>query len=430
MFSFLRTSGVLRSQIVYSRMIESRDFLSFYCKMVVIVKVDKIQRYLRDGILSDALQHNKMAFISGPRQCGKSTLGRSLLKSPGNEFTWEQTRFRLAWAKDPEVALEQREPGPVLLDEIHKDRKWKQRIKGFYDVHGDQVRIVVTGSARLDYYRKSGDSLLGRYIPYRLHPFSVGETKEPPTPENWFTRDSKPSYSLQDICRLSGFPEPLLRGSEGHAKRWSRMRLERLLTEDVRDFRNVNDLQALRNLVELIPGRVGSPLSVNSLREDIGVAYATTREWLFVLEALYVCFWVRPFTANLKRALKAEPKIYLFDPLSIENNGAKFENLCACHLLKTCHYWTDLALGEFSLHYFRNKEKEEIDFVVVKDKKIWMLVECKSGDTQPSQTLIKYQGIFKPQFSVQLVLKPGYERHYPAHDTWVMDYETFFARLV
>jgi predicted AAA+ superfamily ATPase len=395
-----------------------------------VPKSSLIKRYLHDGIDGDALAHGKMAFISGPRQCGKSTMGRSLLLSPKNEFNWDQSRFRLAWTKDPEVALEHREPGAVLLDEIHKDRKWKQRIKGFYDVHGEEVPIVVTGSARLDFYRKSGDSLLGRYIPYRLHPFSVGETVAPPEPENWFERSTNTVFPLQDILRLSGFPEPLLRGSEGHAKRWSRLRLERLLTEDVRDFRNISDLHALRNLVELLPERVGSPFSVNSLREDVGVAYATVRDWMLLLESLYVCFFVRPYCGNLKRALRAEPKVYLFDHLPIESPAAKIENLAACHLLKMCHYWTDLALGDFSLHYFRNKEREEIDFVVVKDKKVWMLVECKSGDTRPSKTLTKYQALFRPRYSIQLVSKPAYEKYFPAHSTWVMDYEHFFAKLV
>jgi uncharacterized protein len=391
---------------------------------------ENISRYLHLNILEDALKHHKMAFISGPRQSGKSTLGRALIPSRQNEFNWDQTRFRLAWARGPERALETRGPGPVLLDEIHKDRRWKQRLKGLYDTQGDDLPIIVTGSARLDFYRKGGDSLQGRYLPYRLHPFSIGETITSPTPENWMTRSAKVSFTLRDILSLSGFPEPLLRGSEGHAKRWSRLRLEKLVNEDIRDLRNVSDLHALKTLLELLPARVSSQLSVNSLREDVGVAYATVRDWLLVLESLYVCFTLRPYTGNVKRSLRAEPKLFLYDHLSIENPGARLENVCACHLLKMCQYWTDTAMGEFSLHYFRTKEKEEIDFVVTRDKSPWLLLECKSGMSEPTPVLKKYRELFKPKFCFQLVNKPGFERHYAAHNIWVMDHEKFLARLV
>jgi predicted AAA+ superfamily ATPase len=326
--------------------------------------------------------------------------------------------------------LESRGSGPVLLDEIHKDRRWKQRLKGLYDIQGADLPIIVTGSARLDFYRRGGDSLQGRYLPYRLHPFSVGETASPPTPENWFVASGGTSFPLQDILSLSGFPEPLLRGSQGHAARWSRLRLEKLVNEDIRDFRNVSDIQALKTLVELLPERVGGQLSINSLREDVGVAYATVRDWLAVLESLYVSFTIRPYTGNVKRSLRAEPKLYLYDHLSILSPGARLENACACHLLKACQYWTDLAMGEFSLHYFRTKEKEEIDFVVTRDKAPWLLLECKSGLSEPTAVLKKYREMFKPKFCFQLVNKPGFERHYAAHDLWVMDAERFLARLV
>ncbi len=381
-------------------------------------------------VLNDALAYHKMAFISGPRQSGKSTLGRSLLQASENEFTWDQTRFRTAWAKDPEVALQNRGQGPVLLDELHKDHKWKQRLKGLYDLHAEDLPIIVTGSARLDYFQKSGDSLLGRYIPYRMHPFSVGETAHPPTPENCLLSEPKISFSMNDILNLTGFPEPLLRSSAAHAKRWSRLRLERLLNEDIRDFRNVSDLHALETLVALLPERVGSRLSVNSLREDVGVAYATVRDWILVLQSLYVCFTVRPYSGTLKRSLKAEPKLYLFDHTPITNVGARLENVCACHLLKACQFWTDAAMGEFSLHYFATKEGAEIDFVITKDQEPWMLVECKTGNTKTSPHLQKYKEILKPRFAVQLVSKPGFEKFFPASGILMMDYERFLGRLV
>ncbi len=153
------------------------------------------------------------------------------------------------------------------------------------------------------------------------------------------------TFPLDDSVPLTGFPGPLQRGSEGHAKRWSRLRIERLLNEDVCDLRNVGDLNALHILVDLLLGKVGSQLSVNSLREGVGGAYGTVRDWMLVLEAPYICFTIRPFSGKLKRSLTAEPKLYLYEFSMVESLGAKLETFCACHLLKLCQYWTNLAMG-------------------------------------------------------------------------------------
>ncbi|HEX9594401.1 MAG TPA: AAA family ATPase [bacterium] len=386
-------------------------------------------RYLAAAVRDDALHDRKMAFISGPRQVGKTTLGRDLLMCPENEFTWDDQRFRRAWAKDPIAAVATRGEGPVLLDEIHKDRRWKARIKGLYDLRGGDLPILVTGSARLDFFRRGGDSLMGRYLPYRLHPFTVGEKPTPPPPDE-ILATADPTYPFVDLQRLGGFPEPLLGGGEAKARRWSRLRLERLVYEDLRDLRHIRDLQALRVLVDLLPERVGSLLSVNSLREDVGVAYATVRDWLGVLEALYHLFLVRPYAGKLKRALKAEAKVYLYDVLQVDDPAAGRENLTALHLLKACHYWTDLAQGDFELRFLRTKEKEEVDFVVTRDRQPWMLVECKSGDTTPSPVLAKFAARLTTQLNFQLIDRRGHDRFYPETRLRVIDYERFLAGLV
>jgi uncharacterized protein len=388
-----------------------------------------ITRYLDAVIRQDALADRKMAFISGPRQVGKTTLGRGLLESPQNEFTWDDQRFRVSWVRDPVGALGDRASGPVLLDEIHKDRRWKSRLKGLYDLRGREVPIVVTGSARLDLFRRGGDSLLGRYLPYRLFPFTVGETTTPPEPDEILTR-TRPIWPLEALMSLGGFPEPVLRGSQGKARRWSRLRAERLIFEDVRDLRHVHDVQAVRILADLLPGRVGSLLSLNSLREDVGVAYATVRDWIGVLEALYHVVLVRPYAGRLARTLRAEPKLYLVDYLPVESPGARFENVTALHLLKACHYWTDAAAGEFALHFLRTKEKEEVDFVVLRDRRPWMLVECKSGDLQPAPALVKFARVLGTALNFQLVDRRGHDRVFAESRVRVVDYERFFAGLV
>lgn len=332
------------------------------------------------------------------------------------------------------AAIEGAQSGPIVLDEIHKDRRWKNRLKGVYDTVGDSLPIIVTGSARLDLFKKGGDSLMGRYLPYHIHPITVAEANKQQTDEQQRIEKTfhpiKPEHSWSDLLKLGGFPEPYLGASEGKAKRWSRLRLERFVREDVRDLRAISDLNALQLLVDFLPERVGAPLSINSLREDVGVAYATVRDWMQVLESLYFCFFIKPWSKSIKRSLLSEPKMYLFDILQIQNEGARLENLAALHLLKACDYWTDTAVGEFRLHYLRTKEKKEVDFLVVKDGKPWVLIECKSSDSQISESLAEYARHLKVEKAFQLVNKKGFYRKSPGTGIEVISYESFFSSWV
>jgi predicted AAA+ superfamily ATPase len=362
---------------------------------------------------------------------GKSTLAKALTTAAGNYRSWDDSDFRRAWSRSPRSALADRAPGVLVLDEIHKDRQWKTRLKGYYDVEGPGDGIVVTGSARLDLYRRGGDSLLGRYLPYRLHPFTLGEREQPPAPDAALA-STRPVWPLADVLRLGGFPEPLLGGSEARARRWSRLRLERLVREDVRDLRAVGDLAALRVLADLLPERVGSLLSINSLREDLGTAHATVQGWLEVFASLYHCFLVRPYAKRMARAVRLAPKLYLYDTLQLPASAesARLENLTALHLLKACHFWTDTAQGNFDLFFLRDKEGREVDFLVTRDSRPFWLVECKSNDLQPAPALLHFMGMLGGVRAFQLVSKPDYDRAYAATGLRVLDYERFLAGLV
>jgi len=385
-------------------------------------------RYLKNAIEADALRSNKIAFISGPRQVGKSTLAKSLVPQ-SNYFTWDESKFQRQWAKDPSIAISNRGAGVYALDEIHKDRQFKRKLKGLYDV--DPGPIVVTGSARLDLFRKGSDSLMGRYIPYHLHPFSAGEKENPPTPKE-IIEPSRPMHKWRDLSHLGGFPEPLLAGNEEKAKRWSKLRLDRLAYEDSRDLMAINDINKFRILLALLPERVGSLLSINSLREDVGAAYATVRSWVYLTEALFYCFFIRPYTKSIKRSLTQEPKFYLYDILQLdrENTGQINENLAALHLLKGCQYWTDTAQGEFELRFIRDKEKREVDFIVLREGKPYMLVECKTGEKEPAAALKHFTALLKPKYSFQLVSEANYHREYAALGITVVGYERFFSSWV
>lgn len=369
-----------------------------------------IRRYLQNEIINDALAQNKIAFVSGPRQIGKTTLAESLLEEnhqKDNYFNWDDNDFRKIWIKSPKEFLNQlKKNSIVVFDEIHKDRKWKNKLKGLFDLFKKDIKIIVTGSARLDFYRKSGDSLQGRYIPYRLHPFSVGETdrvKLPP--QNYWDEDFKVIYKWQDLLNYGGFPEPFSLKNEAKVQRWQRLYLERMIKEDLRDLKEVKDIRIVENLAILLQEKVGSQLSYESLREDLSVSFDSVKRWIELLEALYYCYRIRPYSTNIKNSLKKEPKLFLYDWALLKNEAAKYENMIAGHLLKACHAWTDCAYGEFDLFYVRDKQKREIDFLITKNKKPYALIEVKSGQTQPTEALIYYNKILKPDFCIQVVKK-------------------------
>jgi hypothetical protein len=268
-------------------------------------------------------------------------------------------------------------------------------------------------------------------LPYRLLPFTVAESTVCVKPDEILSHRAV-NFRWRDIVRLGGFPEPLLRGNEAEANRWSRLRLDRLVLEDSRDFLNISDLNAFRVLIDLLPERVGSLLSVNSLREDVGKAYATVRSWLGVLDTLYYSFKIRPYATRLTRALRAEPKLYLFDTLRIpvDLGSKRLENQVALHLLKACYFWMDTAQGEWDLRFVRTKEKREVDFLLLLDKKPWMLVECKSEEAEPAKDLVLFTRLLKPAHSFQLVTDESVDRFYAEHRVRVLGYERFLSGLL
>ena len=389
-------------------------------------------RYLKKIIKQDALKDKKMAFVSGPRQVGKTTLGKQILKDKSNYFSYDENQFKKTWTKNPEKILDQLGPGPILLDEIHKDRRWKTKLKGIYDTYSDQLSILVTGSAKLDIYRRGSDSLLGRYIPYRLHPFSVSESSNPPLTGKELLKTFKISYPWRDLMILGGYPEPLLSGREQKALRWSRLRLDRLAYEDTREIKTLYNLNAFRVLLDLVPEKIGSLFSFHSLKEDVGVAYATVRDWLLLSEILYYGFFIKPYSKNFKRAIKKEPKFYLYDILQIPKTekAKRLENLSALHLLKACHFLTDTATGFFELNFIRDKEKREVDFLITKDKKPWMLVECKSNSKNLSPQLIYYKQKLKTKLNFQLLDDKNYHKKHRFQNIHVIGYEKFFSGMI
>ena len=320
-----------------------------------------MDRYLKAQVMADLTR--KMVFLGGPRQVGKTTLAKTLLRSEAGYFNWD-------FAPHRENILKMQFPSEPLLvlDELHKYRQWRNYLKGFYDVKKDQYQILVTGSARLDYYRFGGDSLQGRYHYIRMHPLSVAELA------------IKSVADLKALLQLGGFPEPFFGGTADEARRWSREHREFLLQEDLRDLEKVSDIGQLELLMLRLPDLTGSPLSINSLTEDLQISHKTLSRWLTILERIYAIFRLPPFGAPKLRAIKKSLKHYHFDWSVVSQDGARFENLVACHLLKWIHFQIDSKGRELELTYFRDIDGREVDFVVTENRKPIWLIETKFAD--------------------------------------------------
>ncbi len=338
-----------------------------------------LTRYLENQVQVDL--ERKMVLLSGPRQCGKATLGQKLL---GTVMPENQGRY-LNWDSlgDRELILQERfpaGPGLIVLDEIHKYTRWRQVVKGLFDKRKDEIRLLVTGSAKLDHYRHGGDSLQGRYHFHRLHPLSFSEIG------GTTTRD------LEDLLALGGFPEPFLSGSEKEARRWSKDYRARLVAEDLKDLEQVKDIALVQQLVLRLPDLVAAPLSINSLREDLQVAHQTVARWLTILENLYMIFRIPPFGGPSIKAVKKEAKHYHLDWTVVADPGARLENLVACHLLKWCHFLEDSEGRSMELRYYRDTTGREVDFVVLEEDQPFMFIECKTSQGRSYRGLSYLKG--------------------------------------
>ncbi|MBN1771079.1 MAG: ATP-binding protein, partial [Deltaproteobacteria bacterium] len=386
----------------------------FWCRS----KNDGMERSLFGPLVEDLA--DKMVFLSGPRQVGKTTLARKVLERQPAEtrvyLNWDRAEHRkvmrtLAWPRHGAV---------VVLDEVHKYARWKTLVKGFHDTEGHLQRLLVTGSGRLDVFRKGGDSLAGRYHGLRLHPLSVGEVVRsggPPDPKlleqpaSWSARAAAPAEVLPALLELGGFPEPFLSGSSRTAGRWRLAHREQVLRQDLRDLSLVRELSLVEQLVDLLAERVGGVLSINALREDLQVDHGTVSGWIAALERLQVVFRVPPYARALARALRKGTKLYFWDWSEAPAGGARFENLVAVHLLKLCHWLQDVEGRRVELHYVRDREQHEVDFLLVRDRKPWVLVEAKASGTSPDRSLGYFRSRLKVPFAFQVV-----ERGEPQRD--------------
>jgi len=374
------------------------------------------RKRIYDAVLGEHLAtHRQMAFVSGPRQVGKTTTCRTHADSYVN---WDNLDDRELILAGPAKLVKQlgldrlTKTVPVaLFDELHKYPRWKQLLKGFFDTYADEVRIVVTGSSRMDTYRRGGDSLMGRYFLYRMHPFSVAESlhQDLPDPKSIVRTPSKTNpKDFEALWKHGGFPEPFLKRDSRFTTRWQSLRNEQLMRGDVRDLTSIRQLDQLEMFVKLLSARSSHQLVYSKLAKQVQVTVDTARRWVDALSSLHLGFRIKPWFKNVSRSLRKEPKWFLRDWSGIEDPGDRAETFVACHLLKAVECWTDLGFGSFQLAYLRDRYQREVDLIVIRDGKPWFLVEVKHKDEAIGKSLAYYQEQVHARFAFQVVIDAEY----------------------
>jgi uncharacterized protein len=398
-----------------------------------------MDRLQLEYLFKETVNAGKMIFLSGPRQVGKTFFVKKRLLETNNEelyFNWDDPYVKREYVKNPHflkslIAGARGNPPLVAFDEIHKHKNWKNILKGLYDIHSDEAQIIVTGSARLDFFRSSGDSLVGRYFPYRLLPMGLVEALEDfgmvvDDPTVFATtrgssvlsmlphsgKSARLKEAFNQWLRFGGFPEPFLRANERFSLKWRRDYRSLLIAADIRDLTRIQDMKGLEQLMLMLPEKVASPLSINSLREDLQVNHKTVAGWLEAFKKIYLVFSIMPWSRNIARAITREQKYYFFDWTMIDDEGARFENAIAVSLLRLVNRWNELGLGDFDLRYLRNARKQEVDFMLIDRNKPVALFEAKLNDTALSPAGVLFSETLKvPYF--QLVANTDRTEAYP-----------------
>ncbi|MGD0665162.1 MAG: ATP-binding protein [Rhabdochlamydiaceae bacterium] len=401
-----------------------------------------MKRIYQELIAQHLSKLRQMIFLMGPRQAGKTTLSLESAQEWPSHFylSWDTPTDKLLFIEGPKAVAKQAgleeilKQMPVLIfDEIHKFGKWKNFLKGFFDLYEKKAKIIITGSARLNIYKKGGDSLMGRYFYYRIHPLSVAEIVSPTLIDEEIRPPSPISQEdWEALLEHGGFPEPFIQRSKAFSRRLKTLRKDQLFREDIRDGTRIQELGQIELLAEILRLQAAESMDYQSLANKVRVSADTVRRWLEVLKSFYYCFSIQPWSKNISRSLIKEPKLYLWDWSLIDDEGHRNENIVASHLLKAIHFWTDRGMGEYGLYYLRTKDKIETDFLVTKNKKPWFLVEVKTKAKGISPALYHFQKetgaphAFQIAFDLPFVNKNCFEEKGPI----LVPAQTFLSQLV
>ncbi|GHU14333.1 ATPase [Alphaproteobacteria bacterium] len=400
-----------------------------------------MDRIYENVIYKNLQQYPQMVFLVGARQVGKTTIAKRIQSKFQSSvyLNFDSLKDRQlilsgqSFIEDifPTNMLTNSQP-LIIFDEIHKYRGWKNYIKGFYDLYCNHCKIIVTGSARLDVFQSGGDSLMGRYFQYNIHPLSVSELA---SADNSDFLKNPIELSPECFCKLfkyGGFPDPYNNAADQYYNMWQATRFKQLIHEEIRSIANLQEIYLLEILSEILKSRAGQLLNSSNLAKQIGVTPQTVSRWINILDRFYYCFMVRPWFKNVTRSLTKDPKVYLWDWSLVEGEGQKVENFIASHLLKFVNFYSDTGLGRFELFYLRDIDKREVDFLIVRDHKPFIMVESKSSETKMSKSIEHFRAQLLPKFSFQTVFNADFvsKSCFNRESPLIVPVKTFLSQLI
>ena len=396
-----------------------------------------------EAIIQNHLQrYDQMIFLTGPRQVGKTTLVKSLRSENNHVYlNWDNLNDKktIISGYDEIIAplhLEKLASAkPILIfDEIHKMSDWKNFLKGFYDTYKTKIHIIVTGSAKLDVYQKGGDSLMGRYFLYHQFPITLAENVRVEFSDREINAPQKIDDHIWDaLFEFGGFPEPFLKKDRLFLNQWHNLKHNQLFREEIRDLGEIRELAQCELLATILQQNASHLINYSQLSRQIKASDYSVRKWLNTLRSLYYCFFIQPWSKNISRSLLKEPKCYLWDWSLITNQGAKTENFVACHLFKAVNLWTDTGLGKYELFFIRDKDKNEVDFLIVKNDTPWVLIEVKSSSNSAiNSSLYKFQKQLNIKHAYQVAYDMPYidKNCFELEQPIIVPMKTFLSQLV
>lgn len=395
--------------------------------------------YLRP--LFDVLdEQNVMLFLMGARQVGKTTLSKLIAEKYTKSLylNWDIEDHRdliLSGQKFIERVFPVKSVGQkpiVIFDEIHKYQNWKNFMKGFYDLYHDSYHIIVTGSAHLNIFYKGGDSLMGRYIPYTIHPFSLGELNPNPLSHLYRLPYEISQEDIDALYQFGGFPVPFLSRKQSNYNRWIKTRRSQLFREDIRDITQIHEISQLELCAKFLEYQSGNILNRATISRKLRVSISTIGRWIEVLRLFYFSFTIQPWATNIPYSLIKEPKIYMYNWAAVTDPGARFENFVACHLKKSVDFWSESGFGDFELYFLRDKKQREVDFLITQDNKPWILVEAKTSEQSITPALHYYQELTKAPFAFQITKNMPYVDYdcFSKEGAFIVPAQTLLSQLV
>jgi uncharacterized protein len=398
-----------------------------------------VDRSYANSLIKNPFKWNMMLFLMGARQVGKTTVAKLIAESYKKVayFNWDIDTHRRQIISGQEfieniLKTNSIEKPIVIFDEIHKYPNWKNYMKGFYDLYKDSYHIIVTGSAHLNVFQKGGDSLMGRYIPYTIHPFSIGELNTNPIQSLYRERQKIPDEEFEALYHFGGFPAPFLNREEEGYLQWKRARMSQLFREDIRDTTRIQEVSKLELCAIFLEHQSGNILNRSTIANQIRVTVPTIGKWIETLKQFYYLFTIQPWTTNIPHSLIKEPKIYVSDWSLVSDPGARFETFVACHLKKSVDFWCESGKGEFELFFLRDKRQQEVDFLITKDQIPWILVEVKTSEQSVTKSLHYYKEITKAPYAFQVTKDMDYIDYdcFSKEGTFIVPAKTFLSQLV